>query len=162
MLDSVINKVVRLTITATSEQLEHLLASLPHGVRFGVLRDLEQTGRAHRFESARHCAYYLKRQRPGVMVWRWCYVVSESEATRLRMCIESLGVPLNLHRANRVYETATGRSVGNPRPPNIEFHATHAGDYPSLRVRENSRAENEYLQPFVPTPSESPEIFIKP
>ena len=37
MLDAVINKVVRLTITTTPEQLERLLASLPHGVRFGVI-----------------------------------------------------------------------------------------------------------------------------
>jgi hypothetical protein len=145
MLDAVINNVVRLTITTTPEQLERLLASLPHGVRFGVIRDLEQTGRAHRFENARHCAYYLKRQRPGVMVWRWCYVVSEREATRLRMCIESLEVPLNLHRANRVYETATGRSVGNPRPPNIEFHAAHSGDYPALRVSGVRASEHDSI-----------------
>jgi hypothetical protein len=152
MLDSVINKVVRLTVTTTSEQLERVLASLPHGVRLGVTRDIEQTGRAHRFESARHCAYYLKRQRPGVLVWRWCYVTSDMEAARLRMCIESLDVPVDLHRANRVYEQATGRSVGNPRPPHIEFHALDFGGY----------RENEYLQTLVPTPSESPEIFIKP
>ncbi|HEY8265977.1 MAG TPA: hypothetical protein VIG03_05340, partial [Steroidobacteraceae bacterium] len=59
MLDSAINKVVRLTVPTTIEQLGDALESLPHGVRYGVLCDLDEAGQAYRYDAAAHCAYYL-------------------------------------------------------------------------------------------------------
>jgi hypothetical protein len=127
MLDSPINKVVRLTIATTSEQLQRILATVPHGVRFGVARDLDETGEAFRFESSRHCAYYLRRLETGIVVWRWSYVASDREALRLRALIASLEGSLSPRRANSVFEHATQRSVSNPRPKGMELHALDFG-----------------------------------
>ncbi|MDP9198408.1 MAG: hypothetical protein M3O07_04235, partial [Pseudomonadota bacterium] len=123
-------------VTTTPEQLERWVASLPHDVQSGIARDLDQTGEAHRFESSGHCAYYLRRQRPGAMIWRWGYVGSEREATRIRTFVQTLGAPLDPHRANQVFERATRRSVGNPQPLGISLLAP----------------EIERLQTLVPVP----------
>ena len=70
MMERVFNKVVQLLVVTTAGELDSVLGTLPHGVRFGVARELDQTGEAHRYESARHCAYYLRRQDDGIVVWR--------------------------------------------------------------------------------------------
>jgi hypothetical protein len=132
MLDSAINKVVRLTIPTTSEQLDLALGSLPHGVRFGVLCELEEAGEAYRYDVAVHCAYYLRVQSARIMIWRWSNVATEQEASRMHAMITSLDGPLDVHRANRIYEYATRRSVSNPRPIGRALHALPFGDYPTL------------------------------
>ena len=134
MFDSAINKVVRLTIAHSLGQLERVLAGHPPGLRIGVKGEIEQSGEAWRYEKARHCAYYMKRQGRGVMIWRWSYIASEQEAARLRALITSLRGPLNEHRANQVFEHATHRTVSNPRPVGMELHAMDSGTYPALRV----------------------------
>ena len=85
MLDSAINRVVRLTVTTSSWELERVLAWMTHDARLNIRRDLEKDREAHGFEADRHCAYYLRRQGLRVVVWRWSHVASDAEATRLRL-----------------------------------------------------------------------------
>lgn len=134
MLDAAINKVVRLTITGSSWQLEQVLASLPYRVRLDIRHDLEGTREAHRFERARNCAYYLRRQGSRVVIWRWSYVGSEAEAARMRLIIKSLGGRLDAYRANQVFEQATHRSIGRPRLAGMALHALDFGAYPILHA----------------------------
>ena len=124
MLDAAINKVVRLTITTSSWELERILGSLGYETRLEVRRDLEVGREARHFETAGHCAYYLRRQDARVMVWRWSHVASEAEATRLWALIESLEGRLDVHRANQVFEKATHRTLSAPRPgtPSLLLH----------------------------------------
>jgi hypothetical protein len=130
MTDTALNKVVRLVLATTAKEFEAVLASLPHGVRFGVAHQLDETGEAHRYECSRHCAYYLYRQEQGIEIWRWSYIVSEREAGRLRALIASLGRPLDAVLADRVFEHATRRSVHSPRPSGMPFYALDFGAYP--------------------------------
>ena len=132
MTDTTLNKVVRLVLATTAKEFEAVLASLPHGVRFGVAHQLDETGEAHRYECSRHCAYYLYRQEHGIEIWRWSYIVSEREAGRLRASIASLGQPLDAVLADRVFEDATRRSVDNPRPSGIALYARDFGAYPRV------------------------------
>ena len=134
MLDFAVNKVIRLTITTSSWQLDRIKASLSFGARHGLMRDLDRTGEAHRYDESCHCAYYLRRHNSRVMVWRWSYVASEAEAGRMRALIDSLRGRLDVYRANQVFEQATHRSVGRPRPRGMEFHALDFGPYPALRA----------------------------
>ena len=129
MTEAVFNKVVRRVLATSAEELKAVLGSLPHGTRFGVAHQLEETGEAHRYESLRHCAYYLVRDDNGVLVWRWCYIATQLEADRLRTTIASLDEPLDADVASRVFEHATFRSVNNPRPPSLPFHALDYGTY---------------------------------
>lgn len=130
MTDIALNKVVRLVLATTAKEFEAVLASLPHGVRFGVAHQLDETGEAHRYECSRHCAYYLYRQEQGIEVWRWSYIASEREAERLRALIASLGRPLNAGLADLVFVHATRRSVDNPRPLGMSHYALDFGAYP--------------------------------
>ena len=134
MFDSAINKVVRLTIAHSPGHLERVLAGHPPGLRIGVKSELEHSGEAWRYEKSRHRAHYVKRQGRGIMVWRWSYIATEHEAARLRALITALQGPLDTCRANRVFEQATHRTVTNPRPIGMEFHAIDTGSYPALRV----------------------------
>jgi hypothetical protein len=115
MLDAAINKVVRLTITTSSWEFERSLASLSYRARLDIRRDLEKASQAHRFERARHCAYYLQRQGSRVVIWRWSDVASDAEAIRMRAQIKALEGRLDVHRANQVFEQATHRCVSGPR-----------------------------------------------
>ena len=132
MDDIVFNRVVRLAVANTSEELDTVLGHLPHGVRFGVAFQLDEVGEAYRYESARHCAYYLYRQEQGIVIWRWSYVATQSEANRLRALIASVEEPLDPDSANSIFERATRRSVSSPRPLGMELHAVNFGDYPYL------------------------------
>jgi hypothetical protein len=134
MLDSAINQVVRLTVPTTIEQLDQALESLPHGVRYGILCDLEEAGQAYRYEAAVHCAYYLSVQGARIMIWRWSYIATEQEANRLGTMIMSVDGPLDAQRATRLFEYATHRSVSNPRPAGMALHAIRYGDYPTLTI----------------------------
>jgi hypothetical protein len=129
MTEAVFNKVVCRVLATTPDELQAVLGSLPHGTRFGVAHQLEETGEAHRYENLRHCAYYLIRHEHGVLVWRWCYIATQLEADRLRTTIASLKAPLDGEVASRVFEHATFRSVENPRPMNLPFHALDVGRY---------------------------------
>jgi hypothetical protein len=129
MTEAVFNKVVRRVLATTPKELESVLGSLPHGTRFGVAHQLEESGEAYRYESLRHCAYYLIRHENGVLVWRWCYIATQLEADRLRTTIASLEEPLDADVASRVFEHATFRSVKNPRPVSLPFHALDFGGY---------------------------------
>lgn len=132
MIDAAINKVVRLTITGSSWQLERSLALLPYRARLDIRRDLEQDREAHRFERARNCAYYLRRQGSRVVIWRWNYVASTAEASRMRSLIRSLEGRLDVYRASQVFEQATRRSISRPRLAGMAFHAFDFGSYPTL------------------------------
>ena len=132
MVETVFNKVVHLLIATSVGELEAVLGTLPHGVRFGVAHQLDETGEAHRYESARHCAYYLRRHPDGVLIWRWCYVASTLEAKYIQALIESLETPLDGKSATQVFERATHRSVSNPRPMGMEYHALNLANYPAL------------------------------
>jgi hypothetical protein len=134
MTDTAFNKVVRRVLATTAGEFETVLASLPHGVRFGVAHQIDETGEAHRYECSRHCAYYLYRQELGIEIWRWSYIASEREAARLRAYIASLGRPLDAGLANQVFEHATRRRVANPRPSGMPFYALDTGGYATLRV----------------------------
>ncbi len=129
MTEATFNQVVRMVLATTSEELKEVLGSLPHGTRFGVAHQLEESGEAHRYESQRHCAYYLTRHDHGVLVWRWCYIATQLEADRLRATIASLKAPLDGEIASRVFEHATFRSVRNPRPVSLPLHALDFGGY---------------------------------
>ena len=134
MTDTAINNVVRRMLATTAEEFETVLASLPHGVRFGVAHQIDETGEAHRYECSRHCAYYLYRQELGIEIWRWSYIASEREADRLRASIASLGRPLDAGLADLVFEHATRRRVDNPRPLGMPFYALDTGGYATLRA----------------------------
>jgi hypothetical protein len=134
MTETVFNKVVHLILAATAGELKAVLGSLPHGIRLGVAHQLEMAGEAFRYESLRHCAYYLRRQPPGFFIWRWCYIASQPEANRLQAAIASLQEPLSADGAGRAFEQATGRSAGSPRPAGLPFHALDFSNYPSLHV----------------------------
>jgi hypothetical protein len=134
MLDAAINKVVRLTITGSSWQLERVLASLTYRARLDIRHDLEEFREAHRFERARNCAYYLRRQGSRVVIWRWNYVASISEANRIRTLIQSLEGRLDAYRASHIFEEATHRSTSRPRLAGMAFHAFDIGAYPTLRA----------------------------
>ena len=134
MTDTAFNKIVRLVLATTAREFETVLASLPHGVRFGVAHQIDETGEAFRYECARHCAYYLNRQELGIEVWRWSYIASEREADRLRASIASFGRPLDADLAGRAFEHATRRRVDNPRPLGLPFYALDVGNYATLRA----------------------------
>jgi hypothetical protein len=134
MLDAAINKVVRLTITGSSWQLERSLASLPYRARLDIRRDLETSREAHRFERSRNCAYYLRRQGSRVVIWRWNYVASTAEASRMRTLIQSHGGRLDVYRASHVFEQATHRCISRPRLAGMAFHAFDFGSYPTLHA----------------------------
>ncbi len=134
MLDAAINKVVRLTITGSTWQLERSLAHLPYRVRLDIQRDLKETREAHRFERAHNCAYYLRRQGSRVMIWRWSYVASTGEAARIRTLIQSFDGRLDTYRATHIFEKATHRTVSRPRLAGMAFHALDLGAYPTLHA----------------------------
>ena len=138
MLDSAINKVVRLMVPTTTEQLDRALESLPHGVRYGMLCDLEEARQAYRYDAAVHTAYYLSVQSNRIMIWRWSYIATEQEANRLGTMIMSLDGPLDAHRANRLFEYATHRCVSNPRPIGRALHALDFSDNPMLAAARES------------------------
>jgi hypothetical protein len=131
MVETVFNKVVHLLVATTAGELEAVLGTLPHGVRFGVAHQLEETGEAHRYESARHCAYYLRRHPDGILVWRWCYVASPLEAKYLQAMIQSLEGRLDGKSATRIFEAATRRSASQPRPREMEYHALDFTPFPA-------------------------------
>jgi hypothetical protein len=131
MTDTAINNVVRRMLATTAEEFDTVLASLPHGVRFGVAHQIDETGEAYRYECSRHCAYYLVRQEPGIEIWRWSHIASERKADRLRASIASLGRPLDAGLADRVFEHATRRRVDNPRP---SYYALDVRGYPVLHA----------------------------
>lgn len=116
MTEAAFNNVIRLVVATTSQELLAVLGYLPHGVRFGVAQQLDEVGEAYRYELHRNCAYYLRRQRQGILVWRWSYIACLLEANRLQALIASLDGPLDADSASRLFERATGRSVNNPRP----------------------------------------------
>ncbi len=134
MLDAAINKVVRLTITGSAAQFEQVLASLAYRTRFDMKRNLEEAREAHRFERARNCAYFLRRQGSRVVIWRWSYVASDAEAARMKSLIKSLGGRLDVYRASQVFEQATHRSISRPRLAGMAFHALDFGAYPNLHA----------------------------
>jgi len=108
------NDVVRLALASTPNELGEALAPLPHGVRYGVACDLDQAGRAHRYDCPRECAYYVSSHDHGVQVWRWQYVASHDEAGRLLAMVVSLGAPLTGETASRIFAQATHRRVELP------------------------------------------------
>lgn len=123
MHETVFNNVVHLLVATTAGELEAVLGSLPHGVRFGVAHQLDETGEAHRYESARHCAYYLRHDADGIRIWRWCYVASPLEARYMKALVDTLRTPLDGASATWIFERATRRSVSNPRLRGMEPHA---------------------------------------
>lgn len=127
MIETAFNKVVHLLVATTTGELEAVLGTLPHGVRFGVAHQLDQSGEAYRYEAARHCAYYMRRCDEGVTVWRWCHVASPLEAKKLLAMVRALETPLDGPSATRIFEQATRRSVISPRPTGMEFHAPYQG-----------------------------------
>jgi hypothetical protein len=106
------NDVVRLAVAYSPADLGEALSPLPHGVRYGVACDLNESGRAHRYDPVRERAYYIDRHEPGFAVWRWNDVASDAEASRLLGMILSLGVPLDGEVASRVFTQATRRAIG--------------------------------------------------
>ena len=108
------NDVVQLAIAKTPQELGEALASLPHGVRYGVACDLDKDGRAHRYDRPRECAYFASGHDHGVLVWRWRYIASYEEAGRLLSMVVSLGAPLTGDAATRIYAMATNRRVDWP------------------------------------------------
>lgn len=133
MAEAEFNDVVRLVVATTARELETVLGYLPHGVRFGIVHDLEEFGEAHRFESLRHCVYFLARHEEGIQVWRWNYVASPAEACRLRSLVSLLDEPLDGQVAGRIFEQATHRSLSNPRPSGMDFFAVGPASYPVLK-----------------------------
>lgn len=123
----VANEVVRLVVATTTQELESVLRHLPHGVRYGIARDLDETGEAHRFERFRNCAYYLTRHHRGIQIWRWSYVASQSEALRLRALITACRGTLDERVAARIFEQATRRTVSNPRASGMAYFAVDLG-----------------------------------
>jgi hypothetical protein len=116
MFRKVFNDVVQLALASTPDELGQALAPMPHGVRYGVVCDLEETGSAHRYDSARERAYYLKSLDHGVLVWRWNYIASYEEAGRLLALAVSHGDRLNGAVANRIFSKATRRPIELPIP----------------------------------------------
>jgi hypothetical protein len=108
------NDVVRLAVAYTPADLGEALTPLPHGVRYGVACDLDEVGRAHRYDPVRERAYYIDRLEPGFAVWRWSDVATDAEAGKLLSIVLSLGVPLNGEVASRVFTQATRRAI-DPR-----------------------------------------------
>jgi hypothetical protein len=106
------NDVVRLAVAYSPADLGEALSPLPHGVRYGVACDLDEAGRAHRYDPVRARAYYIDRHEPGFAVWRWSHVATYAEAGRLLAMVLSLGVPLDGDVASRVFTQATRRTVG--------------------------------------------------
>jgi hypothetical protein len=116
MVETVFNKVVHLLVATTAGELDAVLGTLPHGVRFGVAQQLDEAGEAHRYESARHCAYYLRRHPDGFLVWRWFYIASPLEAKYLQAMVQSFEGRLDGESATQIFEAATRCSASHPRP----------------------------------------------
>jgi hypothetical protein len=135
MAEAVFNDVVRLVVATTAKELEVVLGYLPHGVRYGIVRDLEEFGEAHRFESLRHCAYFLARHEQSIQIWRWSYVATPAEACRLRSLVSLLDEPLDGGIAGRIFEQATQRSIANPRPSGMDYFAVSPATFPVLMQR---------------------------
>ncbi len=132
MRETVFNDVVRLMIATSASELEAVLAFLPHGVRYGIVRDLEEFGEAHRFECLRNCAYFVTRHEQGVQIWRWNYVASQAEFNRLRALVSLSDEPLDGDVAGRIFERATRRSVANPRVLGMAYVAVDFSQRPAL------------------------------
>ena len=116
MFAKAFNDVVDLAIASTPGELVEALSPLPHGVKYGVACDLDDEGRAHRYDRARERAYYLRRHDQGVVVWRWNYITSYAEAGRLLAMVLSLNIPLNGRVASRMFTQATRRRIERPAP----------------------------------------------
>ena len=108
----VINEVIRFSRASTSRELIASLAALPHGVHFGVIHDLDEKGRAHRYDSSAKCAYYLRRDEHDILVWTWAPIASHKEALRLIAMVAALSEPLTEEQARRLFAEATSRGSG--------------------------------------------------
>lgn len=115
MIETVFNPVVHRLVATTAGELEAVLGTLPHGVRFGVAHQLDQVGEAHRYESARRCAYYLRRHEDGILIWRWSYVASVLEARCLQSLIREFGKPLDGDSAMWIFGQARRRAYAISR-----------------------------------------------
>ncbi len=116
MFSKIFNDVVQLALATTPHELERALAPMPHGVRYGVVCDLEDTGSAHRYDSPRERAYFLKSHDHGVLVWRWNYIASYEEAGKLLAMAIGHGDRLSGELANRIFLKATRRPIELPVP----------------------------------------------
>lgn len=121
MFTKTFNDVVCLALACTPRELGDALAPLPHGVKYGVACDLEDAGRAHRYDSPRERAYYLTRHDRGVIVWRWNYIASYEEAGKLLAMAIAFGNQLNGKVASRIFSKATRRPIELP-VPTLEPH----------------------------------------
>lgn len=110
------NEVVRVVLASTPGELGDALAPMPHGVRYGVACELEEAGRAHRYDSPRECAYYLNPHDGGILVWTWRFIASHAEAGRLLALVNALRGPLNGRLAGELFARATNRRVDQPVP----------------------------------------------
>src|SRR5688572_24026747 len=99
---------VQCTRAGTPGKLEKSFESLPHGVRHGVARDLDERGEAHGYDSDSQCAYYLQREDASVLIWTWSPIASYWEAAILSL-IKSLEEPLSGEAANDLLDRAINR-----------------------------------------------------
>jgi hypothetical protein len=71
MLESIATQSVRFAVASTPRELKSCLASLPYGVQYGMARDLEETGKAHRYDCSCKRTYFLRQDDRGILVWIW-------------------------------------------------------------------------------------------
>jgi hypothetical protein len=116
----------------TSAELEASLARLPNGVRFGIVCDLEERGRALRLHAPSQCVYHLHWEKDDIVILTWGPMTTLLEATILLSSIKSLTQPLDDETALRLYRAATSHDtelrvepkrhtpVSSPRPWTVE------------------------------------------
>jgi hypothetical protein len=116
----------------TSAELEASLARLPNGVRFGIVCDLEERGRALRLHAPSQCVYHLHWEKDDIVILTWGPMTTLLDATILLSSIKSLTQPVDDETAVRLYRAATSRGaelrveprrhppVTSPRPWTVE------------------------------------------
>ena len=108
------HEIVRHLSLDKGAELDQVVAYLPRAVTDGLMRALDETREAYRYDAHYQRTYYFRREGMTVDIWIWDHVQSAAEYGDLVNLIVRLDVPFDLEQAILVYVGATGRIVCEP------------------------------------------------
>ena len=116
------DEIVHHLVMNIGAEFDQVVAYLPRVIAEGLMRALEETREAHRYDAHNQRAYWFRREGVSVTMWTWDHVRSAAEYGDMVTLIVRLDVPLDLEQAIMVYVGATGRIVSQPfaSPPSAE------------------------------------------
>jgi hypothetical protein len=108
------HEIVRHLSLDKGAELDQVVAYLPRAVADGLMRALDETCEAYRYDAHSQRAYFFRRGGMTVDIWSWDHVQSAAEYGDLVTLIVRLDVPFDLEQAILVYVGATGRIASQP------------------------------------------------